>query len=188
MKPEYPENKDNVPEIKIIPATPEDARGVAELFYKTWLATYPNEKAGITVDDIEDKYKDAFTEESLAKRAERMREPEENETFFIAKESDKVVGACRVIRHPDKNQLQAIYVLPEYQGKGIGKRLWTEAQKHFDADKATIVQVAVYNTNAINFYKKLGFEETDKEFSEEKFRMKSGAIIMETEMVMKAKK
>lgn len=181
------ESKENSPEIKILPATPEDARGVAELFYKTWLATYPNEKAGITVDDVEDRFKNAFTEESLAKRAERMSQLKENETFFLAKEGDKVVGACNVVRHPDKNQLQAIYVIPEYQGKGVGKLLWEQAQKYFEADKDTIVQVATYNTNAIEFYKKLGFEETGKEFSDEKFRMKSGAIIPETEMVIKAK-
>jgi ribosomal protein S18 acetylase RimI-like enzyme len=182
------ENKENQPEIKIVSATPEDVRGVAEVFYKTWLATYPNEEIGITTEDIEDRYKEAFTEVGLAKRAERIAHPAENTSFFIAKDGDKVIGVCNVMRHPDKNQLQAIYVLPEYQGKGVGAMLWEEAQRHFDLDKDTIVQVATYNTNAINFYKKLGFEETDKRWEDEKFKMKSGAMIPEMEMIIRAKK
>ena len=174
-------------EIKISIANPEDARGIAEVFYKTWLVTYPNEKVGITVDDIEDRFKNSFTEESLAKRADRIAHPKDNEVFFLAKDSDRVVGVCNIVKHPDKNQLQAMYVLPEYQGKGIGNLLWERAKKDLDLDKDTIVQVATYNTNAINFYRKLGFVETGKQFQNEHFRMKSGVIIPDTEMVIKAK-
>jgi len=175
-------------EVVIGSATPEDARGVAEVFYKTWLATYPNEEAGITTDDVEDRYGDVFTEEGLAKRAERIAHPSENATFFVAREGDKIIGVCNVTRHPDKNQLQAIYVLPEYQGRGVGALLWEEAQKHFDVSKDTIVQVATYNANAIHFYKRLGFEETGKQWKDEKFRMKSGNLIPQTELIIKAQK
>ena len=175
-------------EISIVPATPEDARGVAEVFYKTWLATYPNEEAGITTDDIEDRYKGAFTEEGLAKRAERIAHPPENAAFLVAREGDKIIGVCNVMIHPEKNQLQAIYVLPEYQKRGVGQLLWEEAQSHFDAAKDTTVEVATFNEKAINFYKKLGFEETGKQFADERFRMKSGAVIPETELVLKTKR
>jgi ribosomal protein S18 acetylase RimI-like enzyme len=181
------ENKEGMPEIKISDATLEDARGTAEVYYKTWLATYPNKEVGVTVDDIEDQFKDSFTEEGLAKQAERIAYAPENVSFFLAKDGGKVVGVCRVVRNPQNNQLKTIYVLPEYQGKGIGRLLWEEAQKHFDAGKDVIVHVATYNTGAIEFYKKLGFKETGKEFSDKKFKMKSGAIIPETELVIKAK-
>ena len=33
-------------------AIPQDAEAIAGLFRKTWLATYPNEKASITREDI----------------------------------------------------------------------------------------------------------------------------------------
>ena len=172
--------------IEIAPATAEEVRGVAEVFYKTWLATYPNEEVGITTDDIEDKFKDSFTEEDLKKRAEKIKNTNDGK-MLLAKEGDRVVGLVRLTFHPDKNQLQAIYVLPEYQGRGVGKMLWAAAQKLFDPTKDTIVQVATYNMPAIEFYKKLGFVDTGKRWSDEKFRMKSGAVIPEMEMILKAK-
>jgi ribosomal protein S18 acetylase RimI-like enzyme len=180
-----PENMEH--EIRIEVARHEDVRGMQEVFYKTWLATYPNEEAGITKDDIEDQYKDTFTEENLKKSAERLANPPEGQTIFLAKEGEKVVGVCRIIVHEDKNELRAIYVLPEHQGKGIGSKLWEQAQKIFNPDKDIVVSVATYNTNAINFYTRLGFTDSGKRFNNEKFKMKSGAVIPEMEMVIKAK-
>jgi ribosomal protein S18 acetylase RimI-like enzyme len=176
------ESKEKDLKIEIVPAGPEDVRGIAEVLYKTWLATYPNDDLGITKDDIEDVFKDSFTDEMLAKRAERIRQLPKNETSLLAKDEGRIVGLCNVIRHPDKNQLKAIYVLPEYQGKGIGTLLWAEAQKHFDAGKNTIVHVVTYNVNAIGFYKKLGFKETGRDFIDARFKMKSGVRMPETEM------
>lgn len=175
-------------EIKITLATPEDARAVQDVFYRTWLATYPNEEHGITVDDIEDRYKDKITEEGIKKRAESMANEPEGHTLLLAREGDKVAGLCRVVITDTENRLQAIYVLPEYQGKGIGKKLWEEAKKRFDPAKDTYVAVATYNANAIEFYKKLGFEDTGKRWTDEKFKMKSGASIPEMDMIIKAEK
>lgn len=172
-------------DIRIGVALPKDAYAIQEVFYKTWLTTYPNNDAGVTVDDIEDQYKDAFTEERLQKIQEDLLNPKKEKTLLVARCEGKVVGVCRIIRRSDKNQLHAIYVLPEYQGKGIGKLLWTEAQNYFDQDKDIVVEVATYNTNAIAFYKKLGFMDTGRRFSDEKFRMKSGALIPEMELEIK---
>jgi len=173
--------------ITISIATPQDAEGVDKVFYKTWLVTYPNEEAGITVDDIEDRFKDRLTEEGVKKASEKIANPPEGSTTFIAKEGDMIVGVCRIIVSEQENRIGAIYVLPEHQGKGIGKKLWEQAQKFFDFKKDTFVSVVSYNTNAIDFYKRLGFEDTGKRWNDEKFKMKSGAIFPEMEMIIKAK-
>ena len=174
-----------LPVLKIALASPKDARAIREVFYTTWLATYPNKEAGVTVEDIEYFYKDDFTEESLQKTRESLANPKKERTLLVAKDGDKVVGVCRVVRRSDKNQLHAIYVIPEHQRKGVGKLLWDEAQNYFDEGKDIVVEVAMYNTNAIEFYKKLGFVDTGRRFSDEKFRMKSGAIIPEMELELK---
>ncbi len=175
----------NTLDIKIVPASPLDAKGMMEVFYESWKDTYPNEEFGITVDDIEDRYKNAFTEESLKKKAEQLAHLGKGETLLLMKDGTKVVGVCRVVEHSHKNQLQAIYLLSVYQGKGLGRRFWEEVQKIFNPRKNIYVEVATYNAKAIAFYKKLGFADTGRRFSDEKFRMKSGAMIPEMEMILK---
>lgn len=172
--------------IKITFPKPEDAWAVQTVFYRSWLDIYPNKKAGITVDDIEAFYKDAFLKERLDKLRNRMIDSSKNGDFFIAREGNDVVGVCHIVKHADKNQLQAIYILPEHQRKGIGKMLWNKALEIVDPNKDIIVQVATYNKKAIDFYKKLGFVDTNKRFSDERFRMKSGSIIPEMELEIKA--
>ena len=169
-------------EITIARATPDDVIGIQDVSYHGWLATYPNAKHGITVDDIEDRYKDRHTEERIAQGREQMANPPDGQTTLIAKEGDKIVGFCRAAKHPDRNQLYAIYVLPEYHGRGIGSAMWQEAQQYLDSNKHTIVEVAIYNTKAIKFYGGLGFTDTGKRMSNSKFKMKSGAVIPEMEM------
>ncbi len=153
-----------------------------EVFYKSWLATYPNEKHGITVDDIEDRHKNRYDPERLAKRRDQMADPPEGETTLVAKDNDTIVGVCRVTRHPDRNRLYAIYVLPGYHGQGVGTAMWQAAQHYLDQTKHTTVKVAIYNTKAIKFYKGLGFVDTGRRMSDPKFTMKSGAVIPEIEM------
>ena len=170
--------------IEVQKPTVEDVRGIQEVFYKTWLATYPNEEAGITREDIEEKFKDTFSEEVLARRAEKIKNPPAGHSFFVAKDGQTVVGLCNVINDETRNKLSTLYVLPEYQGKGIGSSLWKQARSSFDPKRDITVEVATYNANAIAFYKKLGFEDTGKRF-DDALVMKSGAVIPEMEMAIK---
>jgi ribosomal protein S18 acetylase RimI-like enzyme len=171
-------------DIRIVQPTIEDALGTIEVQYKSWLATYPNEKLGITIDDIEDRYKGAFSGEKLKKREKVIANLGPNEKYVIAKDGDRVVGMCYALIRENKNQLEALYLLPEYQRKGIGTQLWDAVLPFFDKTKDIYVEVADYNEKAINFYKKLGFVDTGRRFSDDRFKMKSGAILPEMEMVI----
>lgn len=175
-----------LPAIEIVAAVPDDARSIREVQHKTWLATYPSEEVGITKDDIEDYYKDSFTEENIAKRQKRIAEKTTNENYLVAKVNGAIVGFCFSTKDENRNQLGAIYVLPEFQGKGVGTSLWGETLAFMDSSKDTYVEVADYNHNAITFYKRLGFVDTGRRFTNERFTMKSGAMIPEMEMVIKA--
>ncbi len=175
-------------EIKIVRAVPKDVRMIQEVRYKAWLVTYPNEELGITVDDVEDRFKNVFSVEGIKEREDRLKNQSSDQQTFVAKQGGKIVGFCAVARHADKNQLQAIYILPEFHGKGIGKKLWNRALEFFDLKKDITVEVATYNAQAIAFYERLGFKDTGRRFSDEGTRMKSGAIIPEMEMVIKAKR
>lgn len=169
-------------EIEIINAKPEQAKEIQEVFYRTWLDTYPNEEAGITVEDIEDKFKDRDSEERLEKRRRDLTGEKKNVKFLVALDGSRIIGLSRASKNEKENRLTAIYVLPEYQGKGIGTRLWNETKNFFNPSKDIFVGVATYNQKAIHFYSKLGFVDTGRRYTEERHRMKSGAIISEVDM------
>lgn len=163
-------------------AVPEDARAIRDVLYQSWLDTYPNEKVGITREDIVELYKDQFSEERLQKSRKRLAEGPANEHTLVAKMNGVVVGVSRIVKEDNRNKLWTLYVHPEFQGRGMGTALWKAAQGYFDAAKDTYLEVADYNTRAIGFYERLGFQDTGKRFVEERFRMKSGASIIEIEM------
>ena len=171
-------------ELEIRDASPDDAEAINTVLYEAWLATYPNEEAGVTIEDIEDSYKDRFSDERLKKSRERLTNLPENERRLVAVSGDRVIGVARVIREEGNGKLQTLYVLPEYQGKGVGTALWEEGKRFFDPGQDIYLEVADYNENAINFYKRLGFTETGKRIVDERFRMKSGSIVPEIEMVL----
>ncbi len=170
--------------ITITKAQIDDVREIQMVLYQVWLVTYPNEKAGITVEDIEERFKEKLTEDGIEKRKQNFLDnASQNEFFLVAREGDTMVGVCSVKIKEKYNQLQAIYVLPEHQGKGIGRMFWNEAMRLFDPEKRVIIQVAIYNKKAIGFYTKLGFVDTGKRFANEQYKMPiSGAYIPEMEM------
>jgi ribosomal protein S18 acetylase RimI-like enzyme len=177
-----------IEKVKIIDATPEDAWGITNVFYKTWLATYPNKEIGVTVEDIEDSYKDEFSPEKIENLKQIIQNVPKNTKRLVAKVGNEIVGAGTFVRRDEYNHVRTLYVLPEFQHKGIGTMFWDEAKKFFDPEKDTIVQVAEYTEDAINFYKKLGFVDTGKRTKEESEKLKSGAVIVDMEMVIKASK
>lgn len=173
--------------ISIEKPTIKDVKNIQKIFYETWLATYPNEEAGITIEDIKEKFKNRFSKQAIKKRMDDILDKSGNTLFLVAKDGVSVVGVCKIVKKENNNQLQAIYVLPRYQKKGIGKMFWNNAVKFFGNKNDIIVRVATYNIQAINFYKKLGFVDTGKRFSEEKLKMPiSGSYIPEMELIIKA--
>ena len=46
-------------EVTIEIAKPDDSREIENVFYQTWLATYPGKVPGVTVEDVHKYYKEA---------------------------------------------------------------------------------------------------------------------------------
>jgi ribosomal protein S18 acetylase RimI-like enzyme len=172
-------------EIKILTAEPEEAEYIIRVYYETWLDTYPNEELGITREDIEISYKDAFKPEEVKKLKVKIGNGDESVKRLVAKIGDKIVGVATAAKGKDNNELRTIYVLPQYQGQGVGKKLWEEAKKFFDPSKDIIVQVVAYNKDTIEFYKKIGFVDTGIRREDDILITKSGARMPEMEMVIK---
>lgn len=170
-------------EYKIRKIKPKDILALHNVYFLTWLDVYPNKEFNITAEDIIYKYEQRLAPKKITKGKKKILETKENELKLLLEYKGKVVALCNVVKNPEHNQLQAIYVLPNYQGLGIGSALWLEAVKFLDPSKKIIVHVASYNIKAIRFYEKIGFKSTGKVFIDERFKMRNGAIIPELEMV-----
>ncbi len=105
----------------------------------------------------------------------------------MAEVDGKVVGFAYITKTATRNNLQAIYILSDYQGKGVGHMFMQKIDKWFDSTKDTYLSVATYNQNAINFYTNHGFKIIGKkENNSEVAKLPSGKIIPEYEMVRAA--
>ncbi len=160
-----------------------DAEGIGHVHGETWLATYPNEKFGITREDIEAK-----VDSRRSTRTDHWRKTIEEKTgekrVLVAKdESQTVIGFCLGVKTEGENKIQAIYVLPGQHGKDIGQKLITETLRWFGSDKPISLNVAKYNVGAIQFYKKMGFVEVEEVPPSPAAMLPSGKIIPKIRMV-----
>jgi ribosomal protein S18 acetylase RimI-like enzyme len=162
-------------------ANVDDTRQIARVQHVTWLATYPNEEHGITVADIE--WKNFEGPERLARWERRLRECGESSNVWVATNKKReVLGFCWSEKSDHLAEIRAMYVLPEYQGMGIGYQLIAKALAWLGSDVSVSVGVASYNTKAIVFYEKQGFR-NEGLASPFAGRLPSGKVIPEIRLV-----
>ncbi|MBO4500995.1 MAG: GNAT family N-acetyltransferase [Clostridia bacterium] len=137
-------------EIIIKPMQTEDEMtGKGYVHWKAWHEAYP----GL----VDQSYLDRMTLEKCVDAAARRY----TDNTLVAKDGCRVVGfaaygACRDGDLPEAGEVYAIYVLSEYYGKGVGKRLMDSALKELDLPRVA-VWVLKGNGRAIRFYEKCGF-------------------------------
>ncbi len=141
--------------IEICIGSEEDAKEIVAVHKASWIATYPNEELGITKEEIETRN---WNDSERIKSMQALASGENlDERLWVAKEREKIVGYA-VGKIKDDNELSAIYLLPEVQGKGIGTKLMTEFLNWADSQKDCVVDVAAYLADTIEFYRHFGFE------------------------------
>jgi GNAT superfamily N-acetyltransferase len=97
---------------------------------------------------------------------------------ILATEGDQAVGFLTIHRHfPESAEVHCMGVLPEYQGRGVGRRLMEACEAYLRDDGATVLQVktiaekkqdAAY-LKSLAFYRRVGFvplEVSDKLWQE----------------------
>jgi ribosomal protein S18 acetylase RimI-like enzyme len=164
----------------IRPVRIDDISGIIHVTQTAWLTTYPNEALGITGRDIQTAINALSHEDELARFSSDFIQKADERKYFVAEYDGTIVGYCRIKIKPDFYELRAIYLLPEFQQKGIGKRLYKKATEELDPEKNIILFVAPYNIQAVTFYERLGFKKEAKEI--EGFKLPNGKSILEIQM------
>ena len=132
-------------------AVREDVPAVQAVARASWHGTY----RGILSEGAIDAFlRRAYGELSL----ERTRS---EGGLWVLEVVGRVAGYVRLRAQGNVGYLNAIYLLPEAQGKGYGRRLWEGAEAWFRARGIFDVRltVAVENYKARGFYERLGFRE-----------------------------
>jgi ribosomal protein S18 acetylase RimI-like enzyme len=78
---------------------------------------------------------------------------------FILSEGAKGIAGMAYAKqaNPEFVMLHQLYVLPQYQGQGIGRELLAEIEAAFPDAKAIRLEVEAANFGAVRFYEKCGF-------------------------------
>lgn len=126
----------------------EDAKEVSELIIHTLRTTNIND---YSAEYIENDVK-MFTSNSVIKRASWTH-------FYVIVHNEKIVG-CGAIgpywEKEDESILFNIFVLPEYQGRGIGRKIMETLEKDEFFLRAKRIEIPASIT-ACEFYKKFGY-------------------------------
>ncbi|WP_409254236.1 N-acetyltransferase family protein [Bacillus sp. SCS-153A] len=133
-------------------ATPEDSLGIAKVQVDTWKSTYQ----GI----VPDKYLDSMT---LKSRDEKWKAILNKGTVYVAEEKGTIVGFSsggseRTGNYPEfQGELYAIYILKDYQRKGLGKLLLQPVVNDLIQKNILSMIVVVLEDNPSRyFYESLG--------------------------------
>ncbi len=185
------QNGFNVAQFTISKATSDDAEGIFNVQRRTWIDTYPNSNLGITISDIKTRV-EGVNGELTAIKIIRWYDTISSgkRQLSVAKTDDKIVGFVMPYfdTKTQQHRIGAIYVLPEAQGKGIGRELLNQALNSIGNDKDIYLHVVSYNQNAINFYLQNGFIKTGKNITDGVAPLPSGIYLPEIEMVRPADK
>lgn len=128
----------------------EDIPQVQDVAKKSWNATYE----GIIPFEIQEKFlKVAYNNDRMKQRLERS-------FLFVAEIDSNVVGFANFspVYDEGKAELGAIYLYPEYQGKGIGSALLQKGINELEGVEEIYINVERDNEIGKSFYDAKGFQ------------------------------
>lgn len=136
-----------------------DVEHIHRILLETWLHTYSNL---IPPDDLLGYLDEHYSIDALKKLFE-----DPNAVGFIAEVDDGAAGYEKTFYHQEEKRLYVhqLYILPHYQGLGLGKQLMkfaAERAKTFNLD-CVWLGVMVENTSALLWYQKMGYQVVEKE-------------------------
>jgi GNAT superfamily N-acetyltransferase len=140
--------------IVIRPWEKDDLEVLRKITWQSWISTY---SSFIPESDLKSYFDIHYTEVSFLKMFD--------DPFmqgFIAEADGQTAGYLRLFFNQDENRLyvSSLYLLPEFQGVDIGRRL-LEAAEGYAMEKGVDeiwIGVMVKNRQALVFYRKVGFQ------------------------------
>lgn len=132
----------------------DDVSQIQKVLYNTWVASYSE---FIPMLDIQWYFNNHYSEFDFAQMND-----DPDTWSFVAEVKGHIVGYARCKSRPSEERfyLESLYILPEFQGNGIGRVLMKMAEDKgvsLGYDRVWL-GVMVQNTSSLQWYKKLGFQ------------------------------
>lgn len=154
----------NVADFSIVEVRLSDISLLQDISQKTFLETF---SVYNTEENMATYLRDSLSIEKLEKE---MAQP--GSQFYFAKKNERIIGYLKLNTGAAQNELkednaleiERIYVLSEFHGKGVGQSLYQEAITIAREKNVDYVWLGVWehNNRAIAFYNKNGFEVFDR--------------------------
>ncbi|WP_330949609.1 GNAT family N-acetyltransferase [Virgibacillus sp. MG-45] len=130
-------------------ATERDVSAIQHVARTSWKSTYE----GIIPEEVQNRFlAEAYSDQNMEKRLAHS-------VVFVAEQKGQVVGFANFSpNHNGKRELGAIYLLPAYQGKGIGTSLLEKGLQEFQELQELYINVEKDNEIGMHFYQAKGFE------------------------------
>ncbi len=145
--------------ITIHEATSADVNIIQDIVNTTWPIAYGTILSKKQLDYMIDLIYSEIALQQLISKKEQL--------FYIAYDGTSVVGFIAVEHNYKKEmitRLHKIYIMPETQGKGVGRFLMDFIENSAEDNNSTAITLNVNRFNkALQFYQKLGFIITGEE-------------------------
>jgi GNAT superfamily N-acetyltransferase len=147
------------PTITIRMTNPKDAPEILRLKDEVWLDTYPSVALRITAADLQAHLDIDSIQNRMARWRQNLTTTSTTQSWVAVAEG-QLIGFVSAIRGGTRNEIKAIYILPSFQGQGIGKRLLGQALTWLGPRKDIRLCIVEHLTSAIEACEKLGFVRT----------------------------
>jgi len=128
---------------------PADAKACAQIISETFKKYNGNEGTKKAVEDYAKQYSPTLPQKTILERFSTT------PLIFVAVEHGRIIGVVR----GRKNKLTNLFVLGEYHGKGIGRKLLERLEREAKKEKSSHIKTRA-SLYAVPFYKRAGYKKT----------------------------
>jgi ribosomal protein S18 acetylase RimI-like enzyme len=154
------------------PVMLKDIDGIQRVAELSWRDTYRSIFPETFIDDF---LKQAYSKENLELVIDRDI-PKDKRRFILTEYQEQIVGFAQFSEiNGGEIELLRIYIIPKFQGKGIGKSMLDELIQYDQALHIVFAWVEKVNHKGIGFYESNGFASGDEKVEEingQKLRLK----------------
>lgn len=137
--------------MKIRRATLEDIWGIQQVAHEAWHVTYEH---SMRPDTRANYLAEFYSEESLARSLVR-----DDVVLLVVEKQDEIIGFVQALPCVTDYEISRIYILPQYQGQGIGTQLLARLAVALPERHLWVI-VEKHNRVALNFFQGQGFTVT----------------------------